>query len=396
MSSMMSPGMHPVLAALDGIDAHLDDLGDANLWSLLDSESLEVRATLERLSSRLYAAKLASTRDVDSRAAAIKAGAPSTRDWLINRLRIHPGEASREVGLSARLVNELPVTTAALAAGEVTGAAVAVIADCDAERAKFAPAGERAEAEAALVEHARTLNVRHLQNAALHLRHRLDPDNGDRLAKEEQQQVARREFSLRIQPDGSSRPDGYLDKEATVFLRTALDPLAKPRPAADGDRDPRTPAQRRGDALVELVELALRSGNLAPPPGHSPRRVGRPDRSRRFAVVLPAHLDRPPPGTPTQPPPQTPPPARPRSNNRRTQHRRALQQTNLTSPPKPLLSPADTHRPRLYRPIFGPSRMIVTTRSVPWWGTAPIPGGEAMSTRLVNEARSGRKMVGER
>src|SRR3954467_11857430 len=131
MSSMMSPGMHPVLAALEVIDNGLDDLGEANLWSLLDSESLDVRAILERLSSRLYAAKLASTRDVDSRAAAVKAGAPSTRDWLINRLRIHPGEAAREVALSAQVVDTLPVTAAALSAGEVTPAAVAVIADTD-------------------------------------------------------------------------------------------------------------------------------------------------------------------------------------------------------------------------------------------------------------------------
>src|SRR4051812_48985989 len=119
MSSMMSPGMHPVLAALEGIDAHRDDLGDANLWSLLDSESLEVRTTLERLSSRLYAAKLASTRDVDSRAAAVKAGAPSTRDWLINRLRIHPGEANREMLLAAKVVDDLPAVNAAIAAGEI-------------------------------------------------------------------------------------------------------------------------------------------------------------------------------------------------------------------------------------------------------------------------------------
>ena len=46
--------------------------------------------------------------------------------------------------------------------------------------------------------------------------------------------MARREFRLRPNPDGSSRPDGYLDKEATALLRAALDPLAKPRPAADG------------------------------------------------------------------------------------------------------------------------------------------------------------------
>jgi hypothetical protein len=113
-----------------------------------------------------------------------------------------------------------------------------------------------------LAEHAATLPVRGLQNVALHLVHTLDPDQGERLAKEEQAQVARREFRLRPNPDGSARPDGYLDKEATALLRAALDPLAKPRPDADGTPDPRTPPQRTGDALVELIELALRSGQL--------------------------------------------------------------------------------------------------------------------------------------
>ena len=90
----MSPGMHPVLGALRVIDTGLDELAEANLWSLLDSESLEVRVELERLASRLYAGKLASTRDVEVRGAAVKAGATSLRAWLINRVHLHPGSVS--------------------------------------------------------------------------------------------------------------------------------------------------------------------------------------------------------------------------------------------------------------------------------------------------------------
>jgi len=262
MSSMMSPGMHPVLAALRVIDNGLDELAEGNLWSLLDGESLEVRAELERLSSRLYAAKLRSTREVEVRGSAIKAGATSTRAWLINRVRLHPGEASRELLLAARVADHLPVTAAALAAGEITPAAAAVIADTDQALARLATAAQRGEAEETLAGHARTLPVRGLSNVALHLTNLLDPDHGDRLVKDEEEQIARREFWLRPNPDGSSRPGGYLDKEATAFLRAALDPLAKPRPAADGVPDPRTAAQRTGDALLELVELALRSGDL--------------------------------------------------------------------------------------------------------------------------------------
>jgi hypothetical protein len=42
-----------------------------------------------------------------------------------------------------------------------------------------------------------------------------------------------------------------------AMLRTALDPLAAPHPADDGERDPRTPGQRLVDALVELARRAI-------------------------------------------------------------------------------------------------------------------------------------------
>jgi hypothetical protein len=145
MSSIMSPGMHPVLGALEVIETGLDELAEANLWSLLDGESLEVRERLERLSSRLYGAKLAPTRDVDSRGAAVKAGASSLRTWLINRVHLHPGEATREVLLAHQLDTDLPATTAALRAGTITPAAATVIADSDAALRKTATAVERAD-----------------------------------------------------------------------------------------------------------------------------------------------------------------------------------------------------------------------------------------------------------
>jgi Domain of unknown function (DUF222) len=289
MSSTISPGMHPVLCALRVIDAGLDELAEGNLWSLLDSESLEVRVELERLASRLHAERLRSTREVETRGAAIRAGAPNTRTWLINKVHLHPGEAGRELTLAGQLADDLPATAAALAAGAITPAAAAVIAESDARLRRFATAGQRAEAEALLVEFAETIPVRGLQHAAIHLRNRLDPDQGERLAEEEEAQVARREFRLTPNPDGSSRPGGYLDKEATAFLRTALDPLAKPRPAADGTPDPRSPAQRSGDALVELVELALRSGDLPTQAGQPVQLVvtiGLKDLETRLARAL--------------------------------------------------------------------------------------------------------------
>jgi hypothetical protein len=104
MSSTISPGMHPVISALRVIGTGLDELAEGNLWSLLDSEALDVRVELERLSSRLHAARLRATQEVATRGAAIRAGAPKGVSdflckglvrlrgrrwtlWLMNRLR---------------------------------------------------------------------------------------------------------------------------------------------------------------------------------------------------------------------------------------------------------------------------------------------------------------------
>lgn len=67
-------------------------------------------------------------------------------------------------------------------------------------------------------------------------------------------------------PQGTTLVRGELDAEGAALLRTALDGLSAPRPGEDGARDPRTPARRRADALVELVSRAL-SGNRVPKSG---------------------------------------------------------------------------------------------------------------------------------
>ncbi|HMG29506.1 MAG TPA: DUF222 domain-containing protein, partial [Jiangellaceae bacterium] len=62
---------------------------------------------------------------------------------------------------------------------------------------------------------------------------------------------------------------GQLDTENAAVLRSALDPLAAPNPAADGTQDPRTAGQRTADALVELARRANNEGTL--PAGHGVR-----------------------------------------------------------------------------------------------------------------------------
>jgi hypothetical protein len=45
-------------------------------------------------------------------------------------------------------------------------------------------------------------------------------------------------------------------------LKAALDPLSAPRPATEGQKDERSPAQRRADGMADLVTIALRGDGL--------------------------------------------------------------------------------------------------------------------------------------
>jgi len=63
-----------------------------------------------------------------------------------------------------------------------------------------------------------------------------------------------------------------LDREGAAHLRAALDPLSAPRPKED-EPDPRTPAQRRADALVAVCQLANECGELPENGGDRPQVV---------------------------------------------------------------------------------------------------------------------------
>lgn len=64
----------------------------------------------------------------------------------------------------------------------------------------------------------------------------------------------------RALPSGLVRFTAELNQPDAARLRAAVDGLAAPRPTQDGDgvavRDPRTPARRRADALMELITRA--------------------------------------------------------------------------------------------------------------------------------------------
>lgn len=130
------------------------------------------------------------------------------------------------------------------------------------------PDAERAGYEHALVALARVAEPWRVRKAGRHLLMRLDPD-GLR-PPEDTPAKPKRELRWHRLRNGRLRFAGELDAEAAELLLTALSPLTAPRPSQDGERDPRPTSQRNGDALVDLVRLALRAGELPQEGGERP------------------------------------------------------------------------------------------------------------------------------
>ncbi len=287
MSEVLDPPLtHPVSRAVDALEAALDDLvglvdagPDGQLWTLPSAELVEATASVHRLGNRVDAVLHAAVREVDARGAALEAGAPSTAAWLRHRLRMHPATAKRLVESAQALhtdpagplVQHADAATdaatnadagepqggraalrAGFAAGQVSSEHVQVVAQV---LATLPPvdAVTAAAAEVFLAEQALVHDPKALAQLGRHLRHVLDPDAGDRLAREEERAAATQTLEIRQRRDGGSKITGRLGPELTASLLAQLSPLAAPRPADAGVRDTRTVGERNAEALAELL-----------------------------------------------------------------------------------------------------------------------------------------------
>jgi hypothetical protein len=250
-------------------------LGDAvaQITALLavvgDAELLAATVELYRMQARLDAARSTALAEVETRGAARATGAPSTAAWLRGATGFSPRAARADTSVAVALAGPRAVTGRALACGRISMGAARVIVRSLAQLPSSLPADVVADAEATLVELAGRLPEDQLAQAARHLRYVTDPDGIRALQAEEAR--LRRGRGLHLADDGGGwlRLSGQLDPVDAATVLAVLDPLAAPRPTAEDGPDPRTPAQRRADALVALAQIGLASG-LTPAQGGSP------------------------------------------------------------------------------------------------------------------------------
>jgi len=88
------------------------------------------------------------------------------------------------------------------------------------------------------------------------------------LARAERRARHLRGFTLSPLGNGQVRLHGLLDTEAAATVTAAIDPLSRPRPD-----DPRTAAQRRADALLDVCQRVLVDSELPDSGGDRPQVV---------------------------------------------------------------------------------------------------------------------------
>lgn len=258
---------------LDRMGARLGDVTTTGGgWSMPPAELTDALKAAHRLVCQAEALRLALIRQADLRGLAKAADAADTASWMSGMLRMNPREAAGLVKLAAHLDRDLPATSAALAAGEMSVAHAHVISRTVQDLPSDADTPVlRTEIDKTLVEHARDFPPVTLRKLGERVLDYIDPDLADRILAEKlarEEKKAAKQRSMRITPieDGAL----YLlrittDPLTAERLHTLVDPFAKPHTGADTP-DLRTPDQRQGDAFAELIEK-VHDANLAPKQG---------------------------------------------------------------------------------------------------------------------------------
>lgn len=225
----------------------VDELRSEDVCSASDEQLGDDLCELERVSRVLEAERARRLTEVDRRGAWAVDGHLSVISWLAARLRMGFGRATQQVKL-ARALREMPVTSRAFGAGDVSSEAVGLLV-----RAREAAPRAFGESEELLVDAAATLSARELRHALAYWR-----DAADATRAEERARRVYEGRHVHVSPtfDGTVRIDGDLDPESGQTLITALRSVQDAW-VRGGAEDARTAPQRRADALTELCRAWL-------------------------------------------------------------------------------------------------------------------------------------------
>jgi Domain of unknown function (DUF222)/HNH endonuclease len=249
------------------------------VWQGSDAELLAELGALETRLHSTWAEMLSVVTEIESRNIAATVGYGSTVELIRAVARVPRGEARARVAAAADVLPgrglggaplepRLAQTAVAVAEHAIGAADVAVIRSVLARIPGHLDDQTRTEVEAVLARQARILDAGQLAVLGKRIPAYLDQDGKPPHDAVE----TRRKLSFHDR-DGGFELRGWLDREAAEIVRSALSPLAAPRPVTNTEVDLRNAAQRDADALVELAQRALGSGELPTEGGERPQIV---------------------------------------------------------------------------------------------------------------------------
>jgi|SRR5215470_540971 len=249
------------------------------LWQLGDEQLLAALVDGEAALRRAYGHQLELLGELLTRNPAVVQGYRSPAHLLQDLLRIGRAEAQRRVAHAEAvtavcpmtgppLPPPLPATAQAVREGQIGAEHLeAIRRTINNLPPHLGPTG-REVVEQTLAQAAQALDPVAVAQLGRTLLARLDQDG--RPPADTPPQAAANELQWATRRDGGLNLKGRLGAEGAALLTSVLGPLAKPRPAANGVPDPRTRAERQGDALVDALRLAANSEDLPSEGGQRP------------------------------------------------------------------------------------------------------------------------------
>ena len=229
-------------------------------WSLPEADVSAGVAAAQRLGQLSQTLTAVLAREADSRALGAEDGL-SRVDWLKAQAPALEGGQAPSLALLGAAMNDprWQALSDKVASGDVSVAQAAVVLRLHKDVARIADREQLDGIIETIVENIERLGVKELNRVAAHARAALQPPS------ELDRQDAGRRLGRALSKAGSTADyTEYrlrLDPEGAAVLDAAIDPLARPRPdlgwAGDTKDDPRTPAARRADALLELIARAV-------------------------------------------------------------------------------------------------------------------------------------------
>lgn len=260
----------PVLGAVRAALGELTGAEPGRLWALGEGEVAEAMQLLGRLSGVVDALLVGVAAEAKRRSLGAGDGW-GPRDWARSMAPMLPARTLADVDAVAAVADDLRLAgvvdaTLQAAAGAPAGTSRAVPVGKAAQLVRFhqsvrglADPTQLGELTTILLDAARGPAGLAERELATALRHTGDLLRQDHLVEHDADtRRAHRSLVKTRGPVGLSRYTLLLEEEGAAIVDAAVDALAKPAPDPDtGAPDPRTPAARRADALLDLVSRAV-------------------------------------------------------------------------------------------------------------------------------------------